>query len=380
MSSSRIAVPDPHATRRRGLREVLRRVPDHRDRRGVRYRLDALLAASVTAVLAGAQSFAAVGEWIFHRTPEQLDALGLPAAPDESTLRKVYAQLDADAFDRQLQVWSFTRTRPAAGRRVIAIDGKTVRGARTRHRDGTCTSAPHLVSAFDHQAGAVLGQLAVADKSNEIPAVPRLLAGFDPVELVGAVVTVDAMHTQKSTAETIIAAGAEYVFTVKGNTPTLHGQLKTIPWQQIPSMSSTETGHGCTVTRTIKVVEAPDWVVFPGARQIAQLRRTRTVKGKRTVEVVYLITSADHRAAQPATLAGWVRGHWGIENRVHWVRDVAYREDHSQVRTGTAPQVMASLRNTAITIARIAGWRNIASANRYHSWHPHEAITCMLTS
>ena len=103
----------------------------------------------------------------------------------------------------------------------------------------------------------------------------------------------------------------------------------------------TTTGHGRRVTRTIKVVAAPAWVDFPGAAQIAQVRRTVTRGGTKSVEVVYLITSADHHAAPPATLAAWVQGHWGIENRLHWVRDVTFDEDRSQVRTGNAPQVMA---------------------------------------
>ena len=97
------------------------------------------------------------------------------------------------------------------------------------------------------------------------------------------------------------------------------------------------------------------------------------------MEVVYLISSADHHTAPPATLAGWVQGHWGIENRLHWVRDVTYDEDRSQVRSGNAPQVMATLRNTAISLLRIAGWTNIATALRHHASHPDRAITCLLT-
>ena len=133
------------------------------------------------------------------------------------------------------------------------------------------------------------------------------------------------------------------------------------------------------MTRTIKVVTAPTWVHFAGAAQIAQVRRTVTRGGRKSVEVVYLITSADHQSAPPATLAAWVQGHWGIENRLHWVRDVSFDEDRSQVRTGNAPQVMATLRNTAISLFRQAGWTNIAAALRHHAAHPDEAVTCLLT-
>ena len=193
---------------------------------------------------------------------------------------------------------------------MIAIDGKTVRGARSK-----TTTAPHLVAALDHATGVVVGQLAVTAKSNEIPAVQGLLELFD---LTDVVVTVDAMHTQTETAKQITAAGGDYVFTVKGNQPTLFETCKQLPWKDVPSHTVTTRGHGRKVTRTIKVVTAPAWIEFAGATQIAQLRRTVTTNGKKTVEVVYLITSADHHSAPPATLAAWVQGHWGIENRLHW--------------------------------------------------------------
>ncbi|MGH3952316.1 MAG: ISAs1 family transposase, partial [Pseudonocardiaceae bacterium] len=199
-------------------------------------------------------------------------------------LRKLFARLDADALDRTIGAWMWTRTGVAEGRRVIALDGKTVRGARRKDK-----AAPHLVAAFDHAAGAVLGQLQVTDKSNEIPCVRTLLATLD---LAGAVVTLDAMHTQKDTSRAITDAGGDFVFTVKANTPTLHRQLKQLPWKDVPAHSSTKVGHGRRVTRTIKVSDAPAWVAFPGAAQVAQLRRTVTKKGNKTVEVVYLITSA----------------------------------------------------------------------------------------
>jgi hypothetical protein len=147
---------------------------------------------------------------------EHLHRLGLARAPEESTMRKVFARVDAAALDRQLAVVAWTRTRHIQGARVIAIDGKTVRGARTGAR-----AAPHLIAALDHVSGVVLGQNVVDAKSNEIPAVRDLLAGFDPADLHGCVVTVDAMHTQDDTAAAILAAGAHYVFTVKGNRPTL---------------------------------------------------------------------------------------------------------------------------------------------------------------
>ena len=251
------------------------------------------------------------------------------------------------------------------GRLVIAIDGKAVRGA--RDKDG---KAPHLVAALAHGIGAVLGQVAVTAKSNEIPAVRDLLNAF--TDLAGAVITIDALHTQSDTAQVITGRGADYVMTVKGNMPTLHRQLKKLPWARIPAISAVSTDHGRRARRTIKAVLAPAWIEFDGAAQVAQLRRTVTKKGRKTVEVVYLITS--DRDADPAALAAWVRGHWEIENRLHWVRDVTYQEDRSLVRTGNAPRVMASLRSLAISLLRLAGQTNIAAANRHHARDPQRTL------
>ncbi len=192
-------------------------------------------------------------------------------------------------------------------------------------------------------------------------------------------VTVDAMHTQTDTASAITTAGGDYVFTVKANQPTLHAACQNLPWAQVPAHRVTSTGHGRRVTRTIKVVAAPSWVTFAGAAQIAQVRRTTTRAGKKSVEVVYLITSADHQAAPPATLAAWVQGHWCIENQLHWVRDVTFDEDRSQVRIGNAPRVMATLRNTTIGLLRLTGWTNIAAGLRHHARDQDHPVKLLLT-
>lgn len=363
------------ARERADLLTVLARVPDPRDRRGVRYPLAGVLTLAVCAVLAGARSFAAIGEFAAHLGTAQLGRLGLDKTPVGSTMRKFFDRLDAAALEAQLAVFAWCRIRQIGGRRVIAIDGKTLRGART-----STSTTPHLIAALDHATGIVLGQNAVAEKSNEIPAVRDLLATFDPADLRGCVITLDAMHTQTDTATTITATGADYVLTVKANQPSLLKALKALPWARVPLGSqTTERGHGRRATRTLKVLQAPAWITFAGAVQVAQLRRTVTKKGKKSVEVVYLITSADHQAAPPAVLACWVQGHWGVEIRLHWVRDVTFDEDRSQVRTGTTPQIMAALRNTAITILRLTGWDNIAAALRHHARGRHETITHALT-
>ena len=254
---------------------------------------------------------------------------------------------------------------------MIAIDGKAVRGAKDK-----TGKAPHLVAALAHGIGAVLGQAAVDAKSNEIPAVRELLKAF--ASLAGAVITIDALHTQSDTAQVITGQQADYVMTVKGNMPTLYKRLKKLPWTAVPAFSAVSTDHGRRTRRTIKVALVPAWIEFAGAAQVAQLRRTVTRNGKKTVEVVDLITS--DRTADPATLAAWVRGHWEIENRLHWVRDVTYQEDKSLVRTGNAPRVMASLRSLAISLLRIDGHANIAAANRHHARDPQRTLKLLQTA
>lgn len=379
MSSSRttpvVGQPCPVASPV-ALVEVLAGVPDHRARRGKRYGLGVVLAVGVAATVAGARSFAAIAAWAADQDPDVLAELGStrPRPPSEATLRRVFTRVDADVLDAALGAWMWTRTTCAGGRRVIAIDGKTVRGARD-HADPNAVG-PHLVAALDHTAGAVLAQLAVAAKTNEIPTVRSLLTCMD---VTGVVVTVDAMHTQTDTAAAIVDAGGDYVFTVKANQKNLYRACKRLPWKKIPAATQARTGRGRRVHRSIKVTTVPAWIEFPGAKQIAQIRRTRTEHGKKTVELVYIITSADHHAAPPPVLAAWVQGHWAIENRLHWVRDVTLDEDRSQIRTGNGPRVMATLRNTAISLHRLTGATNIAAALAHHMRRPHKIIQ-LLTS
>src|SRR5271169_4743023 len=288
------------------LLHLLAQVPDPRKRRGRRHPLAGLLATGIAAVIAGSRSFAAIGQWAADAGPDVLAVLGAARGPaEESTFRRAFALVSGDVLDRVLGAWLWTRAVQAGGRLVIAIDCKTIRGAKNK-----AGKAPHLVAALAHGIGTVLGQVAVDEKSNEIPAVRELLKAF--TDLAGAVFTIDAMHTQHDTAQAILSRGAGYVMTVKANTPTLYRQLKKLPWTAIPAVSTVSTDHGRRARRTIKAVLAPAWIGFAGAAQVAQLRRTVTRNGKKTVEVVYLITSDRH--ADPVTLAAWARSHWEIEN------------------------------------------------------------------
>ena len=359
------SLPIP-AARSQYLLDLLAQVPDPRKRRGRRHALSGLLAVGIAAVVAGSRSFAAIGQWAADAGTEVLAVLGAARGPaEESTFRRAFTLVSADALDQVLGAWLYTRAVQAGGRLVIAVDGKTVRGAKSRSG-----KAPHLVAALAHGMGVVLGQVAAQEKSNEIPAVRDLLKAF--ADLAGAVITIDAMHTQHDTAKAIIGRQADYVMTVKANMPALHRQLKKLPWAAVPAVSAVSTDHGRRARRTIKAALAPSWIEFDGAAQVAQVRRTVTRNGKKTVEVVYLITS--DRAADPATLAAWVRGHWHIENKLHWVRDVTYQEDKSLVRTGNAPRVMATLRSLAISLLRLDGHANIAAANRHHARDPQRTL------
>ena len=364
------------ALSRQPLKEVLEGVTDPRDRRGVRHPLVSVLCLAVTGILAGCRSLTAIWEHAADLEPADLGALGLEegrALPSESTIRRVLQDLDPGDLDARLTSWFFTRTGTIGGRRVIAVDGKTMRGARTGSNP-----APHLLAAPGRASGVVVGQRRVSDKSNEIPALRDLLA---PMDLDGAVVTADAMHTQKGTAEWIRSRSAHYLLTVKDNQPGLKRELGALPWKDVPAVSSVDTGHGRRVRRTVQAVEAPAWIDFPGAAQVIRIRRTRTVNkrggGRRTTtEVAHLICSLPMTDAPPELVASWARGHWAIENRLHWVRDVVFDEDRHQLRTRNGPQIMAALRNLAISLIRLLhGPRApIAATTRAMARRPERAI------
>ena len=345
--------------------DVLASVPDPRDPRGRRYPLDGLLAIAILATAAGMGSYAGLATWAATAPIEVLAQLGIRfRRPTEKTFRAVFQRLDPADLDRRLGAYftALAATEAAAEGRLLAIalDGKTLRGAR---RAGA--AAAHLVSVFAHHARLVLGQLAVAEKSNEIPCVRKILRPFRQVRLL---VTVDAMHTQTATAKLICGTlKSHYLMIVKSNQPKLLARITALPWTRVPVTATDDAhGHGRVERRTLKVLTAARGIGFPYAKQIIQITRERVTAatGERTREVVYAICSLPFEHARPAMIAAWLRGHWGIENIVHWVRDVTFAEDRSTVHSGTAPQVMASLRNTVLNMHRLTGADNIAEACR----------------
>ena len=369
------------------LLQALGTVPDPRPGGGWRHPLGYVLGVLVASFsCAGFASFAGAAQWAQAASPQLL--LGLGAAPDpltgvvrppsEATIRRIATSVDALAFEAAVAAWTaaaLPTTGMAVGDRLaVAIDGKTVRGARDGDR-----RAPHLLAAATHQVPVVLAQREVPGKTNEIPMVATLLgdlrtAGHDPASMV---FTADALHTQHATAALLHGAGAGYVMTVKANQPRLLDAICQRLRGGHPVLTRARArGHGRTEERLIQAAPATSDIVFPGAAQIFRItRHTGGLDGQRTrKETVHGITNLTPDQAGAAELAALVQGHWSIENSIHYVRDVTFGEDASRVRTGNAPAVLAAIRNTVTTALRLAGAVNIAAARRASALDPKTAI------
>lgn len=353
-----------------GLREWFEGIPDPRAWRGVRHALVVVLVIAACAVLAGARSLSAIGEWAAGLPQHILEALdarcrpagGLRVAPSGPAIRRTLQAVDGQAFDQAVCGWlaeqNTSASPKAATREAVAVDGKTLRGAQTG--DGQ----PHLMAALGHDSGIVLAQADVDGKTNEITRSQPLL---DPLDLAGKAVTADALHTQREHARYLVEdKNADYVLTVKQNQPRLFAQLGALPWADVPGRARTRNrGHGRREHRAVLAVTVPAGPRFPYAAQAFRIRRTvRRPDGQpKHTETVYGGTSPEAHRAGPAHLGAYTRGHWGIENRLHHVRDTTFDEDRSQVRTGNGPRAMATLRNLA-TSARLAAATNIARTLR----------------
>ncbi|MBA2948986.1 ISAs1 family transposase [Streptomyces himalayensis] len=364
------------------LLERLAEVPDPRDPRGVRHALAVVLTLTACAVLSGATSLLAVGEWIADPPAHVLQQLGgrpdplIPrrTLPAETTVRRLLARIDPDALDRAVGHWLADR-RPKAtgtpGLRGLAVDGKSLRGAaKAKGRK------IHLLAALDHASGLVLAQLDVGEKTNEITCFQPLLDAV--TDLADIVVTSDAMHIQREHADYLLARKAHYIVIVKGNQKKLRKQLKSLPWNDIPLQGRTKNaGHGRSEIRRIKVATVNN-LLFPGARQAVQVKRRRTDRktGKTTVKTIYAVTSLTAEQATPTQLARLVRDHWKIE-ALHHVRDTTFAEDASQLRTGNAPRAMATWRNLAIGALRTAGVKNFAAGLRRNARDPRRPLALL---
>jgi predicted transposase YbfD/YdcC len=230
---------------------------------------------------------------------------------------------------------------------------------------------------MDHATRAVLAQRQVDGAPGEVPGFQPLLAGLD---LAGVVVTADALQTHRDAAEFLVTAKqAHYLFTVKANQPTLLDRCARLAWHRVPVLDRTrDRAHGRVELRTLKAVSVGGFG-FPHAAQVVQVtRKTRSLRTRRWRTVtVYAITSLAFQQASPARLADLLRGHWAIENGLHWVRDVTFAEDASRLRTGNGPQVMACLRNLVIGLLSWAGPVNLAAALRQHARDPIRPFTTL---
>jgi predicted transposase YbfD/YdcC len=302
---------------------------------------------------------------------------GCFAVPAEATIRRTLARLDADALAGAIGAWLADRKPqgPAASRRrAVAVDGKTLRGALGAGGDGRPV---HLLAAMDHASRTVLAQRQVGGAPEEVPAFAPLLA---PLDLTGVVVTADALQTHPEAAEFLVGVKqAHYLLVVKANQPTLLDRCQRLAWHQVPVLDRTRArGHGRVELRTLKVVSVNHFG-FPHAAQVLQVtRKRRDLRTRRWQTVtVYAITSLTHAQASPARLADLLRGHWAIENGLHYVRDVTFGEDGSQIRTGSGPVVMACLRNLVIGRLHQTGTGNLAASLRHHSRDPRRPLVTL---
>ncbi|MBK5224586.1 MAG: ISAs1 family transposase [Acidimicrobiia bacterium] len=395
---SQVAQIDFNTADLSSLLERLAQLSDPRARRGVRHNFASTLLLVACATLAGHKSLVAMSEWSDASSQEVLTRIGarispvtgLRIPPSYATIRRATIAVDPDEFDVIVAGWAAEQPNrlpppaasddrdgpagPGAGLVGVAVDGKTLRGA--RRADGTQVQ---LLAALRHDTGGVVGQRNVDnDKTNEILALAPLLG---PLTITGMVVTADAMHTQRKAAELVVdAKDAHYILGVKKNQPTLWNAgidaLDAIDVDR-PEHETTQRGHGRIDRHRVWSAQVPATVSFPHAQRfIIVERESSTLDDVRTsIETRLYVTDLTDHQASAEHLLRLVRGHWSIES-LHWIRDVTYDEDRSQVRTGTLPRVLATLRNLATSIIRQAATRtvNIASATRQLARQPNAIL------
>jgi predicted transposase YbfD/YdcC len=350
-----------------GVFALVNDLRDPRDPRGCQYPLGAVLLVALCALACRFDSFRAMGQWAAAAPPDTLErlglrrrgAFGLVKTPSSYTIRRVVNAVMPGGLEELLRIFKDKA-------RVVAVDGKCLRGSRD--------AAGHAVMVLGAmlQDGTLVAQQKVADKGSEITGFAALLAAL---ELEDAVVVADALHTQREHARVLVEEfGAHYAFPVKRNQPELWKACRKVPWQGVrAAFRSTVRAHGRIDTRVVEVVSFAG-LDFPYARQVARITRYRTVQvtGKRSRETVYVITDLSCGQADPQRIGEIVQAEWGIENKIHYVRDVTFGEDVSRIRTGHGPQNMATLRSVAMNFLRRMGG-SIADARRQLAVAPHTA-------
>jgi predicted transposase YbfD/YdcC len=336
------------------MKLVFSEIKDPRVERTRVHLLTDILIIGILSVIAGGKGWEDMENYGLSKydwLEEFLDlSWGIPSA---DTFRRVFERINPKAFEQCFQRWvkSIVET---VGAQVIPIDGKTLKGSYDRTQG---KSAIHLVSAWSSEYRLVLGQVKVADKSNEITAIPALL---ELLELAGCIITIDAMGTQTAIASQIFQAKADYILALKANHPTLYAQVKDWFEQHLSHGfegiihsydERVEKGHHRTEKRQIwcaPISQLPplhnqdDWL---GLKCVVMVVRVRHLWNKTTREVQFYLTSLDGDARQ---LGQAIRLHWGVENGLHWTLDVTFHEDACRVRTGHAPQNLSLLRRIAL--------------------------------
>ena len=331
-------------------------IEDPRLDRQKRHSLLDIIAIAICAAIAGADSWTEIAD--FGRAKEDWlrTFVKIPnGIPSHDTFGRVFSLLDPERFQEAFRDWVAAVQGRVRG--VVAIDGKTARGS---HDHAKGKKAIHVVSAWARESSLALGQVTVDEKSNEITAIPELVRMLN---LKGCLVTIDAMGCQRHIAKTIIDAGADYLLAVKGNQETLAEDVETefkhamgegFAHMDHHYHETLDKGHGRIERRQYWYSQdiaglgtAERW---PGLTGMVMCRSTRTVKGETTMEDSYFITSA--KDDDVVTIAQSIRSHWGIENSLHWVLDVAFNEDQSRIRIGYAAQNMATIRKIALNTVK----------------------------
>lgn len=371
-----------------GLLGMLARVPDPRGVRGRVYALSFLLAVTLVAKLAGASGFRQIRDQVADLPQSLLAKLGAPwcyfrrefRCPSERAIRYVVERLDAAELDRVVGAWLRSVLRASVdGVLELALDGKVLKGAWT-DENGQFT----LFSALAHREAVTVAQVQVPAGTNEITQVKELLEVVSVVEGEEVVITTDAAHTQSDTAEYVKGArGFDYVMTVKGNQPQLSAAVfeRCLPLlRRDPDHVVEERGRGLVKRWETWITDATgiDW---PHIEQVACIRRnTYTVSGAWIrKEYAWLVTSGESARFTAEAVHEYTRGHWGIENKSHYPRDVTWREDAQQIYTGSSPQVLATLRNLALGLLRLNGFNKIKETTEWIARDRSRALPLLAT-